>query len=138
MTCSAENEEALKVLIVDDEPFMRRTIRAVLRAVGRGLFVRPHLPRDEEAVDGVVDERDEDAANLDEDDVRDGLEVSDGVIKVGRAGHRLRVGVEVFKQEEAEREDARQLVKLPENKRTAQTDGHVRVPLLRSLRAAAL
>jgi two-component system, chemotaxis family, chemotaxis protein CheY len=39
------NTDALKVLIVDDEPFMRRTIKVMLRVVGRFLV--------EEADDGA-------------------------------------------------------------------------------------
>lgn len=40
------NLEGLKVLIVDDDPFMRRTIRAVLRAIDRFVV--------EEAADGDI------------------------------------------------------------------------------------
>lgn len=40
------NLEGLKILIVDDDPFMRRTIRAVLRAIDRFVV--------EEAADGDI------------------------------------------------------------------------------------
>src|SRR5919197_1548646 len=91
-----------------------------------GEVVGPRLPGDEQPVDGVVDEGDEDADDLDEEDVGDGLEVFDRVVEVAGPGHRLRVGVEVLQQEDAERQDAGQLVELPQDERSAQTDCHVR------------
>src|ERR1051325_1885882 len=70
-------------------------VEPVARVRG-GEVVRPPLEGDEEAEDRVVDERDEDAERLYEDDVGDGLKVSNRVVEVRGPSHRLRVGREVF------------------------------------------
>src|ERR1051326_8570540 len=58
--------------------------------------VGPRFDGDHEPVDGVIDERYKDAADLDKQDVRNRLQVDDRAIEILRAGQRLRVGIKVF------------------------------------------
>lgn len=52
-------------------------------------IIWPGFNRNHQPVDGVIDERYKDAADLDEEYVGDRLEIAYRVVKIGRAGQRL-------------------------------------------------
>ncbi len=52
-------------------------------------IVWPRFHRDHQTIDGVIDERYKDAADLDEKDVGNRLEIFDGVIEIRRSGERF-------------------------------------------------
>jgi hypothetical protein len=64
--------------------------------IGIRQIVGPGFPRDHQAIDGVVDERYKDAANFDEKDVRDRLEIFDRVIKIRCSAESFGVGIKMF------------------------------------------
>ena len=51
--------------------------------------IRPRFHGDHQPIDGVIDERYKDSADLDEEDVRDRLKVLNSVIEVCRASERF-------------------------------------------------
>ena len=69
-------------------------------------IIRPRFDGDYQSIDGVIDERYKDSANLDEQDIRNRLQVFDGIVEICCSGERLRVCVEMLQQEDAERHDA--------------------------------
>jgi hypothetical protein len=58
--------------------------------------VGPRFHSDHQTVDGVVDERYKDAANLNEQDVRDRLEIGNRIVEMLFAAERFRVRVKVL------------------------------------------
>jgi len=61
-----------------------------------GQIVGPRFHRDHQTIDCVIDERYKDAADLDEENVGDRLEVAHRVVEVVRAGKRFRVRVKML------------------------------------------
>ena len=94
-----------------------------------GQVVRPRFHRDHKTVDGVIDERYKDSTDLDEDNVRNRLQVLHGVIEIAGAAQCFRVCVEVFQHEESEGNDAGKLMKFAQDKRPAQSNRQKRAPL---------
>ena len=81
--------------------------------------VRAHLSRNKHSVNRMKDERQENAENFDEQQIRNMVYVGNAVVKNLRAAHRLRVREQMHEKERAQRHDARQLMQLSHHKRPA-------------------
>lgn len=79
---------------------------------------------DENAVNRMKQERHENAENLDKNQIRHIVNVLYVLVKARRAVHRRRVCVHMHKEKRAERDDARQLMQLAQQKSFAHRDRH--------------
>ena len=92
-------------------------------------IVWPCFNRNDQTVDGVIDERYKDAAYLDEKDVGYRLEILYGVIKIRRSGQSFGIGIKVFEKKKTEWDNSGKLMQLAQDKRPAQTYSQVSPPL---------
>jgi hypothetical protein len=77
----------------------------------------------------VIDERNEDAADLNEEDVRYGLQIVDSFVKRGGAVNGFGVRIKVFQQEHSERNNSGYLMQLAQDKGPAQLNRQASTPL---------
>ena len=91
--------------------------------------VWPCFPGNYQTVDCVIDERYKDAANFHEKDVRDRLEIFDGVIKIRCPGESFGIGIKMFEKKNTEWNNSGKLMQLAQDKRPAQTYSQVSPPL---------
>jgi hypothetical protein len=80
----------------------------------------------------MIDERDKDAANLNQQEIGNGLQILDRGVEIGLTVEGFGICVEVLKQKEAERHDAGQLMQLAQDESPAQTNRQRRTPSLNS------
>src|SRR5438876_7814712 len=103
MECDKEKQDDSGDALNQVEPVSRIRIVEV---------VRSRFRRNDKAINRVIDQRDEDTANLDKENIRNRLKVFDRVIEIRRARECLGISIKVLKQEKPERHDARQLMEL--------------------------
>ena len=78
--------------------------------IGIAQIVGSRLNGDYQAIDGVVDERYKDTSDFNEENIRNGLQILNGVIEVSSARNRLRVSVKMFQKKNSERDYSGQLM----------------------------
>ena len=86
--------------------------------------VRAHLRRNKNTVNRMKQQRQKNAENFHEQQIRNVMNVGDGVVENRRAAHRLRVREQMYEKERAQRHDARQLMQLPHHETSADFDSH--------------
>ncbi len=77
--------------------------------------VRAHLESDEHSVNGVEDERQKDAENFQQKDIRNALQIFNRFVEGWRSHHGFRVCVKMFEEKRAERQNAGELKEFTKN-----------------------
>ena len=99
----------------------------VIQIIGARLY------RDHQAIDRMINERNKNSADFNEQDVGNRLETPNRMVEVIWAADSFWICVKVFEQEKAERNYARKLMQLAQDEGPAQLDRQGHTPLTLSL-----